>query len=321
MKKVLNTIFCSVNGLRGLSCFLMCAVIVLTVILAIPDNDSAEPALSPSDTDSSGTIDHTDTAEDNKGKIFYNEGSLGQMWISVLPDVPKSEIEQYSFRETENGYKYYVDENGEKASLIGIDVSYYQGDIDWERVKASGVEYAMLRIGLRGYETGEMRVDTKFHEYIEGANNAGIPVGVYFFSQAISEAEAIEEARFVLDQIRGHQVDFPIVFDWETIGEDTARTNSVTSDMLTKCTIAFCEEIKNAGYTPMYYTNRSIGYRKLDLSQLTDYDLWIADFNEFPSFYYRYTMWQYTYTGRVDGIDTDVDLNVCFKDYRNTIDS
>lgn len=310
MKNFFKSIFCSIGGLRAICIISTVVAIALGVLLLIPDK---EEVTLPTDTQSE--VSTPDTQEETAGKIYYNEGALGQMWISVLPNVPKSNIAKYSFRETDDGYKYYINSDGEKTSMIGIDVSYYQGEIDWQKVKAAGIEYAILRCGLRGYETGELRVDTKFHEYIKGANEAGIPVGVYFFSQAISPEEAREEAGFVLDQIKGYKIDFPIVYDWETIGEDTARTNHVSPDMLTDCTVAFCEEIKAAGFTPMYYTNRNIGYRKLDLSKLCDYDLWIADFNEYPSFYYKYTMWQYSYTGRVDGIENDVDLNVCFKNY------
>ncbi len=310
MKNFFKNIFCSIGGLRVICIISTVVAIALGVLLLIPDK---EEVTLPTDTQSE--VSTPDNQEDTTGKIYYNEGALGQMWISVLPNVPKSNVAKYSFRETDEGYKYYINSEGEKTSMIGIDVSYYQGEIDWQKVKAAGIEYAILRCGLRGYETGELRVDTKFHEYIKGANDAGIPVGVYFFSQAISPEEAKEEAGFVLDQIKGYKIDFPIVYDWETIGEDTARTNHVSPDMLTDCTVAFCEEIKAAGFTPMYYTNRNIGYRKLDLSKLCDYDLWIADFNEYPSFYYKYTMWQYSYTGRVDGIENDVDLNVCFKNY------
>lgn len=310
MKNFFKNIFCSIGGLRAICIISTVVAIALGVLLLIPEK---EEVTLPTDTQSE--VSTPDTQEETAGKIYYNEGALGQMWISVLPNVPKSNIAKYSFRETDDGYKYYINSDGEKTSMIGIDVSYYQGEIDWQKVKAAGIEYAILRCGLRGYETGELRVDTKFHEYIKGANEAGIPVGVYFFSQAISPEEAREEAGFVLDQIKGYKIDFPIVYDWETIGEDTARTNHVSPDTLTDCTVAFCEEIKAAGFTPMYYTNRNIGYRKLDLSKLCDYDLWIADFNEYPSFYYKYTMWQYSYTGRVDGIENDVDLNVCFKNY------
>lgn len=307
-------IFCSIYGLRAVAIIEALAVIILSVCLAFPK--SSEPSLPTIADNSQGSSDSSqNTVDENEGKILYNDATLGEVWLSALPDVPVSDIEKYSFKSTEDGYKYYCDENGEKTSLTGIDISYYQGAVDWQLVKESGIEYAILRIGLRGYETGEIRVDQRFNEYIEGANAVGLPVGVYFFSQAISPEEAKEEALFVIEQLRGYTVDFPVVYDWEIIGESSARTNSVTSSVLTDCAVAFCEEVKAAGFTPMIYTNRSMGYMKLDLSRLTDYDLWIADFNDFPSFYYKYTMWQYSYTGKVNGIDTAVDLNVCFKDY------
>lgn len=204
--------------------------------------------------------------------------------------------------------------SGNTEALTGIDVSYYQGDIDWTAVAADGIDFAFIRVGYRGYGEGTLNEDECFKKNISGAIAAGIEVGIYFFSQAITEAEAIEEARYVLSLIDGYDVTWPVVFDWETIGSASARTDNLDGQSLTKCAVAFCEAVKNAGYTPMVYFNKTLGYLKYDMSQIQQYELWYAYYHEAPDFIYDYQIWQYG-AGAVKGISGQVDLNIAFKDY------
>ena len=200
---------------------------------------------------------------------------------------------------------------------LGIDVSSYQGDIDWQQVKRSGVEFVFIRLGFRGYTEGTLNMDSKFYQNIEGALDAGLDVGVYFFSQAISPREAVDEAEFVLDALKGYDITYPVVFDWETIGSSNARTNDIDNQTLTDCAIAFCERVAEEGYIPMVYFNLAVGYMKYDLSQLTDYDFWFAQYpasdSMYPTMYYHYDIWQYTSSGSVPGIDGDVDMNIAWR--------
>lgn len=216
----------------------------------------------------------------------------------------------------DNTLDYQVD--GVSQAIKGIDVSVHQDSIDWNKVKNDGVEYAILRVGRRGYGTGEIGVDTLFEENIQGALDAGIDVGVYFFSQAITVTEAIEEADFVIDVIRGYDITYPVVFDLEEIYEDVARTDDLTQEMATKMTIAFCERVSEAGYTPMVYGNINWFMERVDISQLEGYDKWFAQYFAQPFFPYELAIWQYTATGKVNGIDGDVDINMSFKDYSKT---
>lgn len=246
--------------------------------------------------------------------IYLYDGSLGEIRIPVLSDVPPNTyITEYI--DDIDGFKHYKSESGDIISNVGVDVSYHQGDIDWEKVKASGVHFAFIRLGYRGYETGDIVIDDTFVDNIEGATEAGIEVGVYFFSQATTVDEAIEEAEFVVSNLEGYDVSYPVVFDWENIGTDAARTDEVPAETLTDCTVAFCEYIDGAGYHPMIYSNKRTFILKLDMSRLKQYDFWLAEFNDLPSFYYDYKIWQYSYTGKVDGIEGDVDLNLAFHDY------
>ncbi|MEG1945527.1 MAG: glycoside hydrolase family 25 protein [Lachnospiraceae bacterium] len=212
----------------------------------------------------------------------------------------------------ENGLKYYMDETGNK-SKVGIDVSYFQQTVDWNKVKAAGIDFVILRMGYRGYgEDGKLVVDEKFHSYLQEAQSAGLGVGVYFFSQAINEEEAKEEAEFVYQQCETYELSYPVVFDTEKIKGDTARTDDLKPEELTKITIAFCEKIKEYGYEPMIYANAKWLTTKLDLSKLSQYKIWYADYQEKPLYPYEFQMWQYTEKGQIEGIDGTVDLNIWF---------
>ena len=204
---------------------------------------------------------------------------------------------------------------GEAPSYVGIDVSSHQNAIDWDKVAGAGVDFVMIRAGYRGYTAGNIFKDLYFTRNIEGALEAGLQVGIYFFSQARIAAEAKQEALFVLDAIDGYEIDYPVVFDWEVISGDEARTDDMPVEKLTECAVTFCEEIKNAGYTPMIYSNKSLALLKYDLSSLKDYDFWLAEYSDSPSFYYHYDIWQYSQSGTVDGIEASVDLNIAFKEY------
>ena len=200
-----------------------------------------------------------------------------------------------------------------KAETIpGIDVSYYQGQIDWEKVKASGIEFAMIRLGYRGYgQEGKLMEDKMAFRNIEGALDAGLKVGIYFFSQAITVEEAVEEAEFVLERIEGYDITMPVVFDWEYISEE-ARTAKMDRRTLTDCYKAFCEKIAEAGYTPMSYFNTYQSRQLMYLHELEEYPFWLALYSDRMTFPYRFEMWQYTDSGRVPGIEGKVDINLFF---------
>lgn len=210
-------------------------------------------------------------------------------------------------------YEYY--EDGQKVSRKGIDVSSFQGVIDWESVAQDGVEFAIIRMGIRGYGTGKLVVDEQFEANIEGALAAGLDVGVYFFSAAVSEEEAIEEADFLIEAMAPYGIQCTVVLDIEDVNSDSARTNGLTKEQWTDHAIAFCERVKAAGYTPMIYGNLQSFMLMLDLTRLEEYDKWFAAY--IPYFYYPYDfeVWQYSDSGTVSGISEPVDLNISFYDW------
>ena len=223
-------------------------------------------------------------------------------------DTPKNTYDPTCFYRDGEFLRY---ESDTVTSQIGIDVSAHQQQIDWQRVAASGVQFAILRVGYRGYTEGAIQEDAYFTQNLEGAIDAGLDVGVYFFSQAIDEQEAREEARFVLDKISGYQLAFPVFFDWEKIEAD-ARSDEMDLATLTAVTDAFCSAITQAGYSAGLYFNQQLGYEELHLPSLDSYTFWLAEYNDTPTFTYRFDLWQYACDGRVDGIDSDVDLNLAF---------
>ncbi len=237
----------------------------------------------------------------------------GRYLIELSSAVPRMSYDLRNLTE-ENGYKVYR-ENGVRTSVTGIDVSKYQGDIDWDQVKSAGVEYAIIRLGYRGYGEGTLEVDPYYEQNIQGANEAGIPAGVYFFSQAVTVEEAREEADMVIEQIRDYQIDYPVVFDTESIPGTNARANELPRELRTDIAIAFCERIREAGYTPMVYCNTRWMIMNINLERLTDYEIWYAYFGDNLTFPYHFDMWQYTNEGSVPGIDGAVDLNISFKNY------
>ena len=196
-------------------------------------------------------------------------------------------------------------------SVLGIDVSYWQGYIDWEQVKNAGVEFAMIRAAWRGSEEGVLATDDYVHTNYAGASNAGIKVGAYMFSQAVSVEEAIEEANYLLDIIKDWNVEMPVVYDWEFVSIDS-RTGKVDARTLTDCAKAFCDTIAAAGFEPMIYFGADHSFNGIYLEELTDYKFWLAQYNTVLNYPYKIDMWQYTETGTVPGISGSVDINLYF---------
>ena len=242
--------------------------------------------------------------------IYYDEEQY--VFAPVLDEVKKHDLLPENFVENDKGEMQYV-ENGVVTSHKGIDVSKYQGDIDWKAVKEDGVEYAFVRLGLRGYESGKLVLDEYFDKNMRGANEADVAAGVYFFTQAVTVEEAKEEAAYVLENISEYDVTCPIVFDVEMIVGANGRANNLTKEERTDIAIAFCEVIRQAGYTPMIYGNVKCFTKMLDLARLEDYEKWYAFYDNYMYIPYEVSCWQYTEKGTVKGIKNKVDLNISYK--------
>ncbi len=243
------------------------------------------------------------------GQVYIYDG-FDWVWMTPLEGVAVNELTEEKFSAA-SGQIEFIGEGYDVQR--GIDVSEHQKYIDWNSVARSGIDYTYIRIGWRGYTEGGLYQDEYFESNIKGALNAGLQVGVYMFSQAITVQEAIEEANFVLERIAGYNVTMPVVFDWEKVEDPNARTADLSMATRTDCAVAFCQTVKNAGYSPCVYFNRNIGYYGFDLTRLTDYDFWFSLPEQgFPNFYYACDMWQYSFTETVPGIDGPTDMNLRF---------
>ena len=192
----------------------------------------------------------------------------------------------------------------------GIDVSKFQGSIDWNAVKADGITFAIIRCGYRGYGSGALVEDSTYRANIRGAINAGLKVGVYFYSQATNEAEAVEEASMVLSLVSGYSLPLGVYYDTEKVAGDTGRADTISAAQRTACAVAFCETIRNSGYSAGVYSYASWFYNSLNFANISKYNTWIAQYRDTLNFSYKYNIWQYTGSGHVNGISKPVDMNI-----------
>lgn len=256
----------------------------------------------PTGSDPEAETPETPAEPEQKPQIVYRDELL-DAWEGV----PVNTYEAGSFY-LENGR---MQTRQEGLRLVqGIDVSAHQGVIDWKQVAGDGVEFAILRAGYRGYTVGNVKEDKMFSLNLAGAKKEGLSVGVYFFSQAITPEEALEEAELVLKLLDGCPLELPVVYDWENINDKDARTNGLDQETLTACARAFCDRVAQAGYQSMLYVIQHWAYKRYDLSRLADVPLWFAQYQEQPDFYYDFQLWQYTSTGSVRGIQGNVDRDV-----------
>lgn len=223
-------------------------------------------------------------------------------------------VSPYNFDNLKNEqgrFSYY--EEGNLVSQTAVDVSDLQGKIDWERVSEDGIDFAMIRLGRRGYTEGNIYLDNYYYENVSGVQSEGMPFGVYFFSQAITEDEAIEEANFVIKHLSGSGISYPVVFDHEPVESADGRANNLSKNELTHITKAFCQKIEDAGYTPMIYGN-AFDMERLNLNDLKGIDVWYAEYESSqPTGQFDFAMWQYSSTANVSGINTQADLSILFK--------
>lgn len=247
------------------------------------------------------------TPDPHAGMVYVNTGG-GFEWIYPAQGVPVSDFSAADFSVSEDGRVAYTGDA--YTTRLGVDVSFYQGEVDWAAVAASGVQFAMIRCGYRGATEGQLFEDETFRQNMEGALAAGLAVGVYFFSQSTGAVEAAEEANYVLALIRDYDVTMPVVFDWEPL--DDSRSSDVDTDALTASAVVFCEMVKDAGYQPCVYFYRTLAYHDYDLTRLTGYQLWVGAPGDAPDFYYAHSMWQFSFTGSVNGIAGEVDLDLAF---------
>ncbi len=288
--------------------------------------------------------DKTTPLQDAEGQQVYVKEADGKYRAAVWADYytaeeffVKSDVQyKYTGWQTISGKTYFFDKDGKKVvgqqvilgvkynfgangalsmngGVLGIDVSKYQTKIDWKAVKESGISFVIIRCGYRGYSTGVLVQDPMFETHIKGATEAGLKVGIYFFSQAINEKEAVEEASMAVALAKKYSVTYPIYIDTEQVSG--GRANNLDTATRTSVCKAFCETVKAAGYTPGIYASKSWYETKLDTASLGGYKIWLAQYASTPTYKGKYDMWQYTEKGKVNGVTGNVDMNISYLGY------
>ena len=285
--------------------------------------------------------DKTNVLKDTSGRELYVSDGNNEYRLAHYADYYTSskfyikEATRYTGWQTLDGKVYFFKADGDKVTgeqviqgakynfasdgslvvgsgTMGIDVSKWNGTIDWNAVKNSGVSYVIIRVGYRGSSQGALIEDPKFKTNIKGATAAGIKVGVYFFTQAVDEVEAVQEASMVLDRISGYKISYPVFLDVEGSGGRGDKIDSATRTAVCK---AFCNTIQNAGYTAGVYANKTWLSQKMDAGALSAYKIWLAQYAKTPTYTGRYDLWQYRSNGKVSGISGNVDLNLSYLGY------
>ncbi len=245
-------------------------------------------------------------AEDNR--VAVNDG-LETIYITPIAGLPVNPFARSDFAQSTSGTVYT---GGAYTAYQGVDVSEWQGEIQWQEAE-SGLDFAVLRCGFRRYGSGNLEQDALFEANYSGAGEAGLRRGVYFFSQAISPEEARAEAAYVLEMLGGRALELPVFYDWETVADEEGRANGLDGETVTACAAAFCQAIQAGGYEAGVYFNLQMGYHTYGLEQVQAYTWWLAEPGSLPTFYYETQLWQYDHQGTVPGIAGGVDRNLLFE--------
>lgn len=270
------------------------------------------PTATPEPTREPVVEEKKDPSEDGLHTLVtYPDGS--EEWVKINQKLPKNAYDFTKLVCQSNLMKYYV--NGKKVSYVGVDISEEQDYVDFSKVKKAGIDYVMLRVGARGYSTGQLILDEYFQDNIKRASNAGLDIGVTFFSQAITVEEAVEEANMVLEHIEGYKVNYPIAFHMDLIENDTSRTDALSKSEKTDITLAFLQTVENAGYKCIIYGDKQWLLKEIELADLMAYDVWLSQAEDIPDYPYNFAMWQYDYEGTVSGIYGAVNMNISFVKY------
>ena len=259
--------------------------------------------------------DENDPSKDGKHtKVILRDGT--EEWVTISQYLPKNDYDYTNLVSKNDRMEYYID--GKKVSYLGVDISKYQDYIDFNKVKKNGIDFVMIRLGARGYGTGQITIDDYFFDNLKRATDAGLKVGVYFSSHAINTDEVIEEAETVIDSIGEYRLDYPIAFDMGFVDNDTARIEGLSNNERTEIAKTFLDYVSGEGYTGCIYGTKEWFIKEIEMSKLTAYDFWLAQEEDLPDYPYKFSIWQYSRKGTLDGISGYVNLNISFVDYTET---
>ena len=294
------------EAIMAIIALLAALILALTAVLCLPYMKDTQEDPVPS---TAVTLpQQTQPAEDPEVLLRQQEATAPQETLPSVEDIIEPEANPYDrldFQYNRNNYLYCLRQD----SYPGVDVSAFQGTIDWQQVKDSGIRFAMLRLGYRGYESGKLVEDEYIQKNLKATSEVGMPIGAYFFSQALTIKEVDEEIDFMLKVLGDYELRMPIVLDWE-IPAANARTARMDARTLTALQEYFCKTMVEKGYTPMVYFNWHQANTLLYLNELEAYPFWLALYDNRMTYPYHVEMWQYTDSGKVPGIPGNVDLNI-----------
>lgn len=274
--------------------------------------EEAQPTESPTPTPSHEPTDEELAADGMHTQVTYRDGTT--KWVEISEKIPLYTYDFTNLKITNGQMEYFVD--GEKNSWLGVDLSKSSGDVDFDALYSNGVDFVMLRLGSRGYESGLLTLDESFENNIAKAQGAGLEVGVTFFSQALDVKEAVEEAEFVIQNLAPYKISYPVAFDMEYIANDKARIDILDEDQKTQAAEAFLREVEKEGYRGILYGNKSWLLGELVPDKLLrDYDVWLLDPSPVPDYPYQFKMWKYAVNQDIPGIENKSAYIISFVDY------
>jgi GH25 family lysozyme M1 (1,4-beta-N-acetylmuramidase) len=277
----------------------------------VQTEEAAAPSEESKPSEPESTAENDPSSDGKHTLVNTRDGK--EEWVLISPYLPKHDYDFTKLVCQSELMKYY--EDGRQVSFVGADISKYDDYVDFVKLKKAGVQFVMLRVGARGYGSGQLVLDDYFTDNIKRATDAGLQVGVYFSSQAITTEEATEEAEMVLENIGDYQISYPVAFDMGFVENDTARIESLSKAEKTEIAKTFLDAIAEKGYKTMIYGDKEWLIKEIDMSKLTAYDVWLSQLQDVPDYPYRFSIWQYTKTAAVDGIAGYASLNISFIDY------
>ncbi len=261
---------------------------------------------------SSSVVEKNDPATDGLHTLIIHDNGTEE-WVSINQYLARNNYDYSGLVYQRPLMKYY--ENNTRVSYAGVDISKTQDYVDFLELRRAGIDFVMLRLGQRGYSSGEITMDEYFMDNLKRASEAGLDVGVYFFSQAVTVEEAEEEAQFVIDTLSENKIQYPVVFAMDSIPNEVSRIDSLDKMERTNIALAFMDKIRENGYFPMIYGDKEWLIQKMSLGSMIGYDVWLSQEKDIPDYPYQFVMWQYTTHGSIAGIAGDANLNICFIDY------
>jgi len=267
-----------------------------------------------SDSDKEGTEENETPTEATDGKhtlVINRDGS--EEWVLITPYLPKNDYDYTNLVSQSGRMTYYTDSR--VTSYLGVSIDKYDDYVDFGLLRDDGIDYVMVRVGVRGYGTGTITLDEYYTDNISRANQAGLDVGLYFSSQAITVEEATEEAVALIAVAQENKITYPLAIDIGFILNDTSRIEDLTKAEKTEIIRTFADTIKEAGFNCVIHADKEFLIKEIDLSKFSDVDIWLDNNGDLPDYPYAFTMWEYASNGTVDGLNGPADMSISFIDY------